>query len=184
MNTIEVDQEFKNYVELLPNNVKNKIYIIAMKQFWRQYYPLTAKVPSWYPPWIKHKRLMFDAAQNNIHFMHLPCNTLEENKIYIPGCQCNYCTKTLKNYKQSYHLVYGKETSMLYMMIKEPKKYNYLVYRDYMPESTYLYDYSYIFNNDGYICHDGMKIFDYNNHLPGYISLKDALSNKKIVFSD
>ena len=62
-----------------------------MKIFWRDFVPITAKVPSWYPYAIIQKDLLFNAQQENIHFLHLPCNTLEEYKKYIMGCQCKFC---------------------------------------------------------------------------------------------
>ena len=33
------------------------------------------------------KKCIFD----NVHFMHLECNTLQSTKEYIPGCQCDFC---------------------------------------------------------------------------------------------
>ncbi len=81
-------------IQQLPSQLRNKIYIMSMRNYWRTYIPLTAKVPSWYEHAIAQKQLLFNAIQENIHFMHLPCNTLEENKKYILGCQCSYC----KNY--------------------------------------------------------------------------------------
>ena len=78
-------------IQQLPTQLRNKIYIMCMRNYWRKYIPLTAKIPSWYEHAIAQKKMLFDAMQENIHFMHLPCNTLEENKKYILGCQCSYC---------------------------------------------------------------------------------------------
>ena len=34
---------------------------------------------------------LFKAEFMNVHFLHLECNTLPENKQWIMGCQCDYC---------------------------------------------------------------------------------------------
>ena len=47
----------------------------------------------------------------NIHFLHLPCNTLESYKEYIPGCQCKFCQTKIKE---------------LYHKLKEEVKYKKL----------------------------------------------------------
>jgi len=70
---------------------EKRLYVWCMRIFWRNYVPLTAKVPSWYETRIKVERVLYDAREKNIHFMHLPFNTLPENKGWIMGCQCNYC---------------------------------------------------------------------------------------------
>jgi hypothetical protein len=44
---------------------------------------------------MKQQKALFDARQQNIHFLHLPCNTLPDNKTYIVGCQCNTCKTDL-----------------------------------------------------------------------------------------
>jgi len=62
-----------------------------MRNFWRKYIPLTAKIPSWYPLSLVQKNELFQAQQKNIHFLHLPCNTLYTNRNYIIGCQCHFC---------------------------------------------------------------------------------------------
>jgi len=78
-------------IQQLPSQIRNKIYIMSMRNYWRKYIPLTAKIPSWYTHSINQKKMLLNAMLDNIHFMHLPCNTLEENKTYILGCQCSYC---------------------------------------------------------------------------------------------
>jgi len=77
----------------LPIPLRNKLFILCMRNFWRTYIPLTSIPPSWYASAVKQQQLLFNAKLDNIHFMHLPCNTLEENKTYIVGCQCSYCIK-------------------------------------------------------------------------------------------
>ena len=81
----------------LPIPLRNKLFILCMRNFWRAYIPLTAIPPSWYASAVKQQQLLFNAKIDNIHFMHLPCNTLKENKTYILGCQCSYCIKGKNN---------------------------------------------------------------------------------------
>ena len=78
-------------IHLLPQHLQRYLYIWCMKLFWRYYIPLTAKIPTWYDSHIQQQTLLLNARLHNIHFLHLPCNTLEENKKYIIGCQCSYC---------------------------------------------------------------------------------------------
>lgn len=89
--SVKIDETFKEFVDMLPDDLKKRLYIWCMKLFWRNYVPLTAKVPSWYEKKIKVERVLYDAREKNIHFMHLPFNTLPENKRWIMGCQCSYC---------------------------------------------------------------------------------------------
>ena len=77
----------------LPIQLRNKLFILCMRNFWRNYTPLTAIPSSWYYSAIKQQQLLYNATQDNIHFLHLPCNTLKENKTYIVGCQCSCCIK-------------------------------------------------------------------------------------------
>jgi hypothetical protein len=58
---------------------------------WKNYKPITACVPSWYHSKVKQEALLFSARQDNIHFLHLPCNTIPSTKTYILGCQCEGC---------------------------------------------------------------------------------------------
>jgi hypothetical protein len=104
----------------LPIPLRNKLFILCMRNFWRAYTPLTSVPPTWYASSVKQHQLLFNAKLDNIHFMHLPCNTLEENKTYILGCQCSYCIKgkqhigsnkyMIENIKQYYDENYYYET--------------------------------------------------------------------------
>jgi hypothetical protein len=89
--SVEIDETFKGYVDMLPKEIQKKLYIYSMRFFWRDYVPLTAKIPSWYDRKIKIDKKLYDAREKNIHFMHLPFNILPENKKWIMGCQCSYC---------------------------------------------------------------------------------------------
>ena len=78
-------------INQLPPQLRNKIYIMCMQDFWRNYIPLTAKVPPWYQLSVTRSKQLFYAQQNNVHLLHLSFNTLYENKKYIVGCQCHFC---------------------------------------------------------------------------------------------
>ena len=94
-----IDQELYDKIDALPNILKYRIYIMKIRDFWRNYVPLTAQIPCWYDRYIKQKQLLLNAQINNIHFLHLPCNTLESNKKYICGCQCSYCSEFDEDFK-------------------------------------------------------------------------------------
>jgi len=78
-------------IQSLPKEIQKLIYIMTWKGFWKEYVPLTAKPPSW----LKHanyiKKILWESREKNIHFLHLPFNTLPENKKWIMGCQCDFC---------------------------------------------------------------------------------------------
>ena len=44
---------------------------------------------------------------DNVHFLHLECNTLPENKSWIMGCQCEFClNEEQKEDKNKHYLKY------------------------------------------------------------------------------
>jgi len=81
---------------LLPRELRHKIYIMCNRNYWRQYIPLTAQVPSWYAHKLKVQHSLWEARQKNIHILHMDCNCLPENKEYIFGCGCDYCKNNPK----------------------------------------------------------------------------------------
>lgn len=81
----------KDNISLLPKEIQAKICILVWKEFWKTYIPLTAQPPSWIPYANYVKEQLWLAKLNNIHFLHLPFNTLPENKKWIMGCQCYSC---------------------------------------------------------------------------------------------
>lgn len=105
----ELDKQLYKRINILPPQLRNYIYIWCMKLFWREFIPVTAKIPVWNDYANYQRNLLFQARQHNIHFMHLPCNTLPENKQYIIGCQCFFCKhvvdKSYKNYEISKNLI-------------------------------------------------------------------------------
>uniref|UniRef100_A0A6C0CFV1 Uncharacterized protein n=1 Tax=viral metagenome TaxID=1070528 RepID=A0A6C0CFV1_9ZZZZ len=94
-----IDQELYDNIDALPNILKYRIYIMKVREFWKNYVPLTAQIPLWYPRYSKQTNLLLDCQLKNIHFSHLPCNTLESNKKYICGCQCPYCSEFDEDFK-------------------------------------------------------------------------------------
>ena len=88
---MELDLNIKNKISELPKEIQIRIYIHTWRQFWRDYVPLTAKIPSWQERHNRVQQILWDARLKNIHFLHLPFNTLPENKKWIMGCQCDSC---------------------------------------------------------------------------------------------
>ena len=68
--SVEIDEELKKHIDSMPKEIQKKLYIYSMRFFWRDYVPLTAKVPSWYHNKISVERDLYDAREKNIHFMH------------------------------------------------------------------------------------------------------------------
>lgn len=99
----------KEFIQLLPKDIQKKIYILSFKLFWRNYIPLTAKIPSWYDRKNKIEKILFDSKIKNIHFLHLPFNTIPENKEWIMGCQCSYCIKIKKKNRKRKYYEYAKQ---------------------------------------------------------------------------
>tara|TARA_B000000532_G_C18872245_1_gene408947 strand:+ start:1920 stop:2483 length:564 start_codon:yes stop_codon:yes gene_type:complete len=78
-------------INRLPRDIQKRIYIFYWKHFWKEYIPLTAKPPSWLKYHNYVQDTLWNARLKNIHFSHLPFNTLPENKKWIMGCQCDFC---------------------------------------------------------------------------------------------
>ena len=87
----QIETDIKYMIKSLPKEIQKCIYIMTWKGFWRDYVPQTAKPPSWleYNNYVKYT--LWESRQKNIHFLHLPFNTLPENKKWIMGCQCDFC---------------------------------------------------------------------------------------------
>jgi len=83
--------DIKYMIQSLPSEIQKRIYIMKWKGFWREYTPQTAKPPSWLKQANSVKKVLWESKLKNIHFLHLPFNTLPENKKWIMGCQCEFC---------------------------------------------------------------------------------------------
>ena len=90
---IFLKSSWKNMIVLLPKELQAKICIYTWRLYWRNYVPLTATTPSWQVSANNIQKSLWIARQNNIHFLHLPFNTLPENRKWIMGCQCDFCQK-------------------------------------------------------------------------------------------
>jgi len=174
-------------INQLPSQIRNKIYIMSIRNYWRKYIPLTAKVPSWYTHSIDQKKMLLNAMLDNIHFMHLPCNTLEENKTYILGCQCSYCK------------YYGLDRG--YDGTNSENKYNHrqLVENNYIDNTDYFIEtiprennnsrwnsrWKWIcsYNEDNYVetVTMGMKIYNPGEDI--FLTIKDKINGPPIHFT-
>tara|TARA_Y100000817_G_scaffold170347_1_gene133101 strand:- start:2832 stop:3470 length:639 start_codon:yes stop_codon:yes gene_type:complete len=96
----------KYKISILPKEIQTKIYILTFKLFWRQYIPLSAKIPSWQTRYNNIQKTLWNAKLKNIHFLHLPFNTLPENKKWIMGCQCNFCLNDNQITQMEKHMHY------------------------------------------------------------------------------
>lgn len=123
---INVDMTIKNRIDNLPIDIQKKICIYVWREYWRNYVPVIAKVPSWYERKIRVDKKLLESKINNIHFLHLDFNTLPENKKWIMGCQCDFC----KSYERINRNICNSEYD---------KQYN---------DSDYYYDNG-LFNIDG-----------------------------------
>ena len=90
---ILIKQKWRYKISLFPKEIQAKICILTWRLYWRRYVPLTATPPSWQIRANNVQKILWSARQNNIHFLHLPFNTLPENRQWIMGCQCDYCHK-------------------------------------------------------------------------------------------
>ena len=180
-------EKLDDNIQQLPTQLRNKIYIMSMRNYWRKYIPLTAQVPSWYEHSISQKKMLFDAMQENIHFMHLPCNTLEENKKYILGCQCSYCKDYgLDSESDDINAIYeyNHRKNMENEYLKDKKYFTKVVVPTETPLDRWNARWrwiSYINDEDEIKLLMGMKVFDPGEHL--FNTLKDIINDKPIYFN-
>lgn len=106
---LDIDYNLKSKIEEMPIDVQKKLCIYAWRMFWRDYVPLTAKVPLWYTHKLYVEKTLFESREKNIHFLHLEFNTLPENKKWIMGCQCEYCQNYEYENELECHLAYNEE---------------------------------------------------------------------------
>ena len=86
-----LQKNWKWKIYLLPKEIQKNIYIWTWRLYWRSYIPLIAKEPSWQKTTNIIKGMLWQAREKNIHFLHLPFNTLPEYRKWIMGCQCTFC---------------------------------------------------------------------------------------------
>lgn len=107
---IEVIDEIKErkitqLILSLPKEIQKKLYILTMRKYWKNTVMNTIYKPMYYDYYSYIEKEKGKVYYDNIHFMHLEFNTLESNKEWIPGCQCDFCLddnhlKYTKEYKQ------------------------------------------------------------------------------------
>lgn len=91
----EITKKIKN----LPKEIQKKIYIYSLKFFYRDDFKNKSlySIHNTYNEVIN--RMKKKVLVDNVHFLHLDCNTLPENKKYILGCQCDYCKNCPRSLK-------------------------------------------------------------------------------------
>jgi len=134
-----------------------------MRKFWRNYVPLTAKPPTWYYHAVEQQNMLLMSIQLNIHFMHLPCNTLEKNKKYIIGCQCESCLESKDRRRE---------------LIKQERSPSYHVKKQSFTYSKWNDEVEYFVGND---LVKGLSIFDPDIDL--YDNLEDKIKGPPIYFT-
>lgn len=96
-------------IKNIPKELQKKIFIFSMKSFYKRYL-LNKPNFTFHNAYVQHinemkKKVIID----NVHILHLDCNTLPENKEYIMGCQCEYCKGCPRELKdEMYNDVRGK----------------------------------------------------------------------------
>ena len=75
----------------LPKEIQKKIYIETMRNYWKYTAMNTIYKPMYYDYLSYMEKEKAKVYYDNIHFLHLPFNTLPENKKWIMGCQCDFC---------------------------------------------------------------------------------------------
>jgi len=89
-------------IKKLPKDIQVKIYIFATKNYNKYHVPETARQPMHYEYSKYISNEIYKVYHYNIHFLHLDCNTLPENKTWIIGCQCGFCKKASYNKEVEY----------------------------------------------------------------------------------
>ena len=121
--TLDYIEDMKRY--LSPDMIR-RVYIWWFRLYWRSYIPLTAKVPVWQKRKNYVDRVLWDSRLKNIHLLHMPFNTLDQNKEWIMGCQCPFCKKggNISN-KRKRFLVKKAEEEEGYFQSVMPEENNY-----------------------------------------------------------
>tara|TARA_B100000214_G_C23969618_1_gene629442 strand:+ start:2618 stop:3310 length:693 start_codon:yes stop_codon:yes gene_type:complete len=98
---------FSKQLKGLPKEIQRRIYIFAMKGFWKNDFLRRPLKPIWcdYKKYLdnQYKKCIID----NVHFMHLEFNTLPEYKRWIPGCQCDYCIHHHESKKDEFDKIFN-----------------------------------------------------------------------------
>ena len=57
---LDIDHDLKSRIEEMPVDIQKKLCIYVWRMFWRDYIPLTAKIPMWY---INYMKNLFESRQ-------------------------------------------------------------------------------------------------------------------------
>ena len=143
---------YKKITELTPD-IQKKIYIFAMKKYWKKNFLETNLYPFWmdYQFYLnnQYKKVFFE----NVHFMHLEFNTLPENKEYIMGCQCDFCKEYfMKNHKKIKYFLTEEEFIKDNLKLSEYYDFNMNYWNRFIVNGFKVYDHLYeLTDNNGYI---------------------------------
>ena len=98
-------------IKKLPRDIQVKVYISAMQNYWKEITLKTHLKPIWYDTVSYMNNQKRKALFENIHFLHLECNTLETMKSWIPGCQCVFCLndKIVEKKQEIYNRIYHSD---------------------------------------------------------------------------
>jgi hypothetical protein len=146
-------------IKKLPKELRKHIYIFSMKFFYRNYLLETPRF-TLYNNYMRHigemkKKVIID----NVHILHLECNTLPENKRYIMGCQCGYCKGVPREIKDEvYNSVDGRLSEFIKSIGSLEGSYESFCNGVVSPSEFYDYDYNtysfgYNFTKDGFYSH-------------------------------
>ena len=92
-NESNINKSLQKDIFSLPKELQKNIYLFTMKAYWKKKVIDTPLHAIWHESVAYMNNQKGKCLFNNVHFMHLECNTLESKKEYIPGCQCNFCLK-------------------------------------------------------------------------------------------
>ena len=108
-------------IKTLPRELQANIFIITMQNYWKEMTLKTPLRPIWYDSVSYMENQKRKAIFENVHFMHLECNTLEHMKSWIPGCQCEFCLndKIVENKQEIYHNIYDNGSEFVCQEFQE-----------------------------------------------------------------
>lgn len=156
--------EIKN----LPKEIQKKIFIFAMKYYWKNNILYFSKLPFFYVynEYLnkEKKKMIID----NVHFLHLDFNTLPENKKYISGCQCDYC----KDYSR-------EEKDKLYNHINNSKA----VFLETINSNEMCFGNGVSSPNDYYLYEYVSYVRDFNFNKDKYFSCLEDVEDSPLYFS-
>ncbi len=94
-------------IKILPKELQKKIFVFSMKSFYKRYL-LNNATFTFHNAYVRHiNKMKRKVIIDNVHILHLDCNTLPENKKYIMGCQCDYCRGSPRELKDEMYNYVG-----------------------------------------------------------------------------